>query len=115
MLCFVTLQVSIKQPARQPWLNLFRATGVPFFKVACHCPNSPIPLLQQTPLLAAGPPLRSSLWSTRLGRAPQRPRPRPRDILTYELRLLVGENLVEDVVAPLSLQLEGHSRFFEQI
>lgn len=34
---------------------------------------------------------------------------------TQQLRLLVGQNLVEDVVVSLSFQLEDHSRLLQQV
>lgn len=35
--------------------------------------------------------------------------------VTYDLRLFVGHNLVENVVAPLCRQLKRYSGFFQQI
>lgn len=43
------------------------------------------------------------------------PSTRPYHQLTDKFRLLVGKNLVEDMVASLSLQLEGDSGLFQQI
>lgn len=37
------------------------------------------------------------------------------DVLTEQFRLLIGEDLIEDVVASLSFQLEGDSRLFQQV
>ena len=36
-------------------------------------------------------------------------------LLTYELRFVTRHELVEDVVAPLSRQLERHPRLLQQI
>ena len=36
-------------------------------------------------------------------------------MLTKELRFLLRQDLVEDVVVPLSLQLEGHTRLLQKI
>lgn len=36
-------------------------------------------------------------------------------ILTQEFRLLVGQNLVENVIISLSLELEGHTRLLQKV
>lgn len=38
-----------------------------------------------------------------------------RPYVTYQLRLLVGHDLVENVIAPLCSQLKGYSGFFQQV
>lgn len=36
-------------------------------------------------------------------------------VLTQDFRLLVGQNLVENVVVSLSPELEDHTRLFQQV
>ena len=82
----------------------FSVHWIAFLKLAHYCQNSHTLFLKQISSASR----HSSLQSTHL-RA-DRPQTSPSGgILTYEFGLLIGKNLVEDVVASLSLQLEGHS------